>query len=211
MSDTKRGLLVDFGGVLTTNVFQSFKSFCHREGLPEDTIKQTFRERGEGLSLLRQLERGEIESDEFERRFAPVIGVDDSDNLVGRLFQDMGPDEAMLDAVRAARRSGIKTGLISNSWGAGLQYDPGLLEELFDEVVLSGEVGMNKPDAEIFELAAEQLGVAPGDCVFVDDLRENCEGAEAVGMTAILHRGAEATVPRLEELLGVTLAGVSGS
>ena len=206
-----KGLLVDFGGVLTTNVFQSFKSFCRREGLPEDTIKETFRERGEGLSLLRRLERGEIESDEFERRFAPVIGVEDSDNLVGRLFQDMGPDEPMLDAVRAARGNGIKTGLISNSWGAGLQYDPGLLEELFDEVVISGDVGMNKPDAEIFELAAERIGVPPGECVFVDDLRENCEGAEAVGMTAVLHRGADGTVPRLEELLGVTLSGVPGT
>ncbi len=205
MTGAKRGLLVDFGGVLTTNVFQSFKSFCRREGLPENTIKETFRERGEGLALLRQLEKGEIESDEFERRFAPVIGVSDSENLVGRLFQEMGPDEAMLDAVRAARRQGIKTGLISNSWGAGLQYDPGLLEELFDEVVISGDVGMHKPDAEIFELAAERIGVPPSECVFVDDLRENCEGAEAVGMTAILHRGAERTIPELERLLGVEL------
>jgi putative hydrolase of the HAD superfamily len=203
--DAKRGLLVDFGGVLTTNVFQSFKSFCLREGLPEDTIKETFRERGEGLSLLRQLEKGEIESDEFERRFAPVIGVSDSENLVGRLFQDMGPDEPMLDAVRTARKNGIKTGLISNSWGAGLEYDPGLLEELFDEVVISGDVGMHKPDAEIFELAAEKIGVPPSKCIFVDDLRENCQGAEAVGMTAILHRGADGTVPRLEDLLGVKL------
>jgi epoxide hydrolase-like predicted phosphatase len=206
-----RGLLVDFGGVLTTNVFQSFKSFCRREGLPEDTIKETFRSNGEGLALLRQLERGEIESDEFERRFAPVIGVQDHDGLVGRLFADMGPDDAMLDGVRAARRSGVRTGLISNSWGAGLQYDPGLLEELFDDVVISGDVGMHKPEAEIFELAASRIEVPPAECVFVDDLRENCEGAEAVGMTAVLHRGADTTLPRLEELLGVSLAGVPGS
>jgi epoxide hydrolase-like predicted phosphatase len=207
LSDAERGLLVDFGGVLTTNVFQSFKSFCRREGLPEDRIKETFRERGEGLALLRQLERGEIESDEFERRFAPVIGVGDSGNLVGRLFQDMGPDEPMLDAVRTARRSGIRTGLISNSWGAGLKYDPQLLGELFDEVVISGDVGMHKPEPEIFELAAARIGVPPPGCVFVDDLRENCAGAEAVGMTAILHRGSERTLPRLEELLRVKLIG----
>jgi putative hydrolase of the HAD superfamily len=200
-----RGLLVDFGGVLTTNVFGSFKAFCRREGLPEDTIKETFRERGEGLALLRRLERGEIDSDEFERRFAPVIGVDDSDGLVGRLFQDMGPDDAMLDAVRAVRRAGIPTGLISNSWGAGLPYDPALLDELFDEVVISGDVGMHKPEPEIFELAAARIGVPAPRCVFVDDLRENCAGAEAVGMTAILHRGAERTLPRLEQLLGLRL------
>jgi putative hydrolase of the HAD superfamily len=49
------------------------------------------------------------------------------------------------------------------------------------------------------------VGLTPAECVFVDDLRENCEGAEAVGMTAVLHRGAERTLPRLEELLGVEL------
>ena len=52
---------------------------------------------------------------------------------------------------------------------------------------------------------AERIGLAPPDCVFVDDLRENCEGAEAVGMTAVLHRETDRTLDRLEELLGVPL------
>jgi len=64
---------------------------------------------------------------------------------------------------------------------------------------------MHKPEPAIYELGAERVGLPPADCVFVDDLRENCEGAEAVGMTAVLHRGAERTLPRLEELLGVQL------
>ena len=72
--------------------------------------------------------------------------------------------------------------------------------------MISGDVGMHKPEPEIFLLGAERIGLPPEECVFVDDLRENCEGAEAVGMTAILHRGAEGTVPELERLLGVTLA-----
>jgi epoxide hydrolase-like predicted phosphatase len=112
----------------------------------------------------------------------------------------------MLGAVRRSRAAGIKTGLISNSWGNGLAYDPALLDELFDAVVISGEVGMHKPEPEIFHLGAERIGVAPEECVFVDDLRENCAGAEAVGMKAILHRGAEGTLPQLEELLGVPLS-----
>jgi HAD superfamily hydrolase (TIGR01509 family) len=99
----------------------------------------------------------------------------------------------------------VRTGLISNSWGEGLPYDKDLLGELFDGIVISGDVGMHKPEPEIFELGAERIGVPPSDCVFVDDLRENCEGAEAVGMTAILHRGADETLPRLKELLGITL------
>src|SRR5258705_9933521 len=112
----------------------------------------------------------------------------------------------MVGAVRRGRRAGIKTGLISNSWGEGLAYEPALLDELFDAVVISGDVGMHKPEPEIFLLGAERIGVAPGDCVFVDDLRENCAGAAAVGMTAILHRGAEGTLPQLEELVGVPLS-----
>jgi putative hydrolase of the HAD superfamily len=197
-----KGLLVDFGGVLTTNVFDSFKAFCRAEGLPEDSVKNMFRERGEGLALLRRLETGELTADEFSAQFAPLLGVS-AEGLVERLFGGVAPDEPMVEAVRRARAAGIKTGLISNSWGNGLAYDPGLLDELFDAVVISGDVGLHKPQPEIFLLGAERIGAAPAECVFVDDLRENCAGAEAVGMTAILHRGSVGTLPQLEELLGV--------
>ena len=76
---------------------------------------------------------------------------------------------------------------------------------MFDAVVISGEVGLHKPDPEIFHLGCEKVGLAPEECVFVDDLKENCAGAEAVGMTAVLHRGADTTLPELERLLGVEL------
>jgi len=198
-----RGLIVDFGGVLTTNVFQSFKQFAEAEGLDRDAVKRAFKEDREALGLLRQLEKGEITHEEFEPRFGARIGVQDTDGLVGRLFAGVGPEEAMLDAVRRAREGGIRTGLISNSWGEGLSYDDAPLSELFDAVVISGDVGMHKPEPEIFRLGAEKIGVPPEECVFVDDLRENCAGAEAVGMTAILHRGPESTLPELERLLGL--------
>jgi epoxide hydrolase-like predicted phosphatase len=200
-----RGLLVDFGGVLTTNVFQSFKQFAEAEGLDRDAIKRAFRDDPEALGLLRRLEKNEITVEEFEPRFAERIGVpeDRVDGLVGRLFAGVGPEERMLDAVRRARGAGLKTGLISNSWGEGLAYDQAMLEQLFDAVVISGDVGLHKPDAAIFRLGAERLGVPPEECVFVDDLRENCAGAEAVGMTAILHRGPDSTLPELERLLGI--------
>jgi epoxide hydrolase-like predicted phosphatase len=199
-----KGLIVDFGGVLTTNVFDSFKAFCRAEGLPEDSVKNMFREQGEGLALLRQLEKGELSSQEFSQQFAPLLGAS-PDNLVERLFGGVGPDEPMVDAVRRARAAGIKTGLISNSWGEGLAYDQAMLDELFDAVVISGDVGLHKPQPEIFLMGAERIGIAPEECVFVDDLRENCAGAETVGMTAILHRGSDGTLPQLEELLGIPL------
>jgi len=195
---------VDFGGVLTTNVFDSFKAFCEKEGLDPDAVKRLFREDPVALAELRRLERGELSEDEFSVRFGPMLGVSDTEALVDRLFAGMGPDEPMIEAVKTAKRSGIRTGLISNSWGRG-RYDREAFPEMFDGVVISGEVGLHKPDAEIFLMGAERIGVAAEECVFVDDLRENCDGAAAVGMTPILHRGADTTLPELERLLGLRL------
>ena len=199
-----KGLLVDFGGVLTTNVFDSFKAFCEKEGLDPNSVKRLFREDPVALAELRRLERGELTEDEFSVRFGPMLGVSDTEQLVDRLFAGMGPDEPMIEAVKTAKRSGIKTGLISNSWGRG-RYDRDAFPEMFDGVVISGEVGLHKPDAEIFLMGAERIGVPAEECVFVDDLRENCDGAAAVGMTPILHRGADTTLPELERLLWLEL------
>jgi epoxide hydrolase-like predicted phosphatase len=200
-----KGLLVDFGGVLTTNVFDSFRAFGEAEGLDPQTVKRAFREDPEALGLLRELERGDIAVEDFEPRFGSRIGVSNTDGLVGRLFGGVGPDDRMLEAVRRAGAAGVRCGLISNSWGTGLDYDRSMLEELFHGIVISGDVGMHKPEPEIFLLGAERIEVPPAECVFVDDLRENCAGAEAVGMTAVLHRGADSTLPRLEELFGLEL------
>jgi putative hydrolase of the HAD superfamily len=201
-----KGLLIDFGGVLTTNVFESFRAFCRDEGIDPERIKALFRSSPEALATVRALEKGEVSEHEFAERFGELLELDPvrRPGLVDRMFGHIQPDEAMVDALRRARGQGVRTGLISNSMGAG-RYDRSTFPELFDGVVISGDVGMHKPQPEIFVLGAERAGVAPEECVFVDDLRENCEGAEAVGMTSVLHRGAETTLPRLEELLGVSL------
>jgi putative hydrolase of the HAD superfamily len=199
-----RALIVDFGGVLTTNIWAAFAKFCDAAGLAPDAVLELFRSDPEALVLLRKLETGELEPEEFEPRFGALLGVADADGLIERLFAGLDPDETMISAVRAARDAGVRTGLISNSWGMGI-YDRGAPTELFDAAVISGEVGLHKPQPEIFLMACERLGVEPGSSVFVDDLRENCAGAEAVGMTAVLHRDAAETVARLEELLGVPL------
>jgi epoxide hydrolase-like predicted phosphatase len=118
----------------------------------------------------------------------------------------MKPDDTMISAVRDLRVAGIKTGLISNSWSTG-HYDRDLLALIFDESLISGELGMHKPEPEIYLLATERLEVKPEACVFVDDLRENCDGAEAVGMLPLRHRTPEETIPKLAELTGVELEG----
>jgi putative hydrolase of the HAD superfamily len=201
-----RGLLVDFGGVLTTNVFDSFRAFCADEGLDPETIRRLFRDDRRALEYVRGLERGELSEQQFAERFGELLELEQGRRagLVDRMFGHIRPDDEMVAALRRARAHGIRTGLISNSMGAG-RYDRSSFPELFDAVVISGDEGIHKPQPEIYELGCERVGLAPADCVFVDDLRENCEGAEAVGMTAVLHRGAQQTLPRLEELLGVEL------
>ena len=199
-----KGLLVDYGGVLTTNVFDSFREFCVGEGLDPDAIMRVLREDPRAIVLVRGLETGAATRQEFEEGFGELLGIDDREGLVDGMFAGVRPDETMQAAVRRARAAGVRTGLITNSMGDTV-YDRSTFEELFDGVVISGEVGLHKPQPEIFLLGAERAGVEPRDCVFVDDLRQNCEGAEAVGMTAVLHRGADTTLPELERLLGVEL------
>ena len=199
----QKALLVDFGGVLTTDIWSSFAAFCEQRGLDAGAAKQLFRDDPDALATLRGLETGEVEPAEFERRFAALLGTE-PDGLVEGLFAGLQPDQPMLEAVGRARDAGVPTGLISNSWVMDHYTDE--IRSLFDEVVISAEVGLHKPQPEIYLLAAERLGVDPEDCVFVDDLRENCAGAEAVGMTAVLHRDSAETISRVEELLGVPLA-----
>ena len=118
------------------------------------------------------------------------------------MFAGMLPSEPMIAAVRAARAAGIRTGLVSNSWSTS-HYDRGLLAELFDA---RRDLGRGRPaQAAARDLPARRRAArasSPASCVFVDDLRENCAGAEAVGMTAILHRDPGGDVARLEQLLG---------
>jgi epoxide hydrolase-like predicted phosphatase len=198
-----RGLLVDWGGVMTSDVFESFRAFCEREGISPEAVGEKFRNDRASRELLIGLETGELAEAEFEPRFASTLGVP-APGLIDRLFSGGRLDEAMLSAVRRARAGGIRTGLISNSWGTR-RYDRELLAELFDGVVISGEVGMRKPTPAIYELGAERIGLEPAACVFVDDLPFNLKPAAELGMATVRHRDAEQTIAELERLLAVDL------
>ncbi|MFD9735534.1 HAD-IA family hydrolase [Umezawaea sp. NPDC059074] len=125
----------------------------------------------------------------------------------GGVLTDFGDDGAveppLLTVVREVRGRGVKTGLLSNA--DGLWAPPREWAGLFDVAVVSGEVGMAKPDVDIYLLAAERLGLAPGECVFVDDLAVNVRGAAEAGMVGVHHTSVAATVGELEVLLGVPL------
>jgi putative hydrolase of the HAD superfamily len=206
----RKGLLVDYGGVLTTPIIDSFQSFCTDLGLPRDLVGQVFLSAYEGGddSVICQVETGRITLDQFAVGMAEALSAEagvpmDPDTLVSRLFDQVELDERMLDAVATLRRAGVRTALLSNSWGES-GYPRERFPDLFDAVVISGEVGLRKPDAPIYRLAADRIGLAPPDCVFIDDLEHNVRAAEALGMAGVVHRGdADETLPRVAELLGL--------
>lgn len=198
-----RGLLVDFGGVLTTNVFTSFARFCEAEGLDADVVKQLFRSDAEARDLLERLECGTLSEPDFETRFGARLGLP-ADGLIERLFSGIEPDAAMIGAVASAREQGVVTGLLSNSWGMATDYDA--LGDIFDGKVISAQEGMRKPDPRIYPLAAERMGLAPHEIVFVDDLGFNLKPAKQLGMATVLHEETARTIAALEDHLGVQLS-----
>ena len=101
------GLLVDYGGVLTTNVWESFRAFCEAEGLDRDEVKKALpRATRRRCALLRRLEAGELTEETFAPLFGPLLGMreDRYEGLVDRLFAGMQPEQAMIDALRARPR-----------------------------------------------------------------------------------------------------------
>jgi epoxide hydrolase-like predicted phosphatase len=197
------GLLIDWGGVLTSNLFSSFRDYCVRVEIDPQTLRGRFGSDPAFRELLIALEKGALAEDEFERRLAPLLGVE-PDGLIDGLFAGVHPDAAMVEAVRRARAGGIRTALVSNSWGVH-RYPHDLFDELFDGVVISGEERIRKPSRRMYELGAERAGVAPQLCVYVDDLPFNLEPAEKLGMATVHHTSAEQTIPELERLLGLSL------
>jgi epoxide hydrolase-like predicted phosphatase len=199
-----RALVVDYGGVLTGPLDEAMRAWCEGDGIDNDhfrTLMATWlRDTDPGANPAYRLERGEITGPEFERLLAGELRSNDgrpltADGMLRRMFDGFQAAPAMVDVVRRVRAAGHPTALLSNSWG--LDYDRTDWDRLFDVTVISGEVGLRKPEPEIYLLTAERLGVAPADCVFVDDLGPNVRAAEQVGMTGIRHVDAAQTVAEL--------------
>jgi putative hydrolase of the HAD superfamily len=199
----RTALLIDWGGVLTTNLFTSFHAYCLKAEIDPKLLLGRFRDDPEARELLIALEKGQLDELSFERQFAALLEVE-PDGLIDGLFEGVQPDEAMVAAVRLAREAGVRTALVSNSWGVH-RYPHDLFEVLFDGVVISGEEGMRKPSKRMYELGAERAGVSPEVCVYVDDLEFNLTPARELGMATVHHTSSERTIPELERLLEVEL------
>lgn len=201
-------LIVDFGGVLTTSMADSFAAFVNGEGVDGRHLHDVlFSNYGEG-SLVHGIETGRVTMEEFERELATRLRTTTgdpvaADGLVKRMFAGARADTRMINAVRKARESGLRTALLSNSWGNRDSYEFEHFDTLFDAVVISGEVGLRKPDPAIYALAAREVGVPAEQCVFVDDIATNVRGAVAAGMVGIHHSDAGTTIEELEALFGI--------
>jgi len=197
----RSAVLLDWGGVMTTSLFDSFATFCVTEDLDPDALRDLFRTDRDARTLLIEFECGRIDEDEFEPRLGAALGVADPGDLVGRLMAGAKLNRLMVAGVRRLHADGVPTGLVSNSWGTR-RYPRELLEELFDGVVISGDEGFRKPDPRMYELGAERIGAQPGECIFVDDLEHNLAPARELGMAAVHHVSAAETLAEVDRLLG---------
>lgn len=209
-----RGLLVDWGGVLTSGLSDALRLWADKDDLDYDTYFTAITDwiaatpvEAE-LNPIHSLERGLIAVPDFERKLAAVLLRRDgrpveAEGLIERMFAHFEHAPQMSALVRRARAKGFRTALVSNSWGN--TYPRDTWDGMFDTIVISGEVGLRKPEPEIYQLTCERLGLEPAECVFVDDMQPNVLGARKVGMTAILHTSYDETRRELEALFGADL------
>jgi epoxide hydrolase-like predicted phosphatase len=210
-----RALVVDWGGVLTVGMDEAMGDWAASEGIDVDHYFRTIRDllgpdaaNAALTNPVHAMERGEIEVPHFEQvlaaRLRTVSGAPvQAEGLLSRMFAAFAHAPAMSEVVRRGRAAGLRTGLLSNSWGDHYMRDG--WDELFDAVVISGEVGMRKPEARIYHHMAELLRVRPNECVFVDDMVVNVRGAVEAGMIGVHHTTFDATVVELEAIFGMVL------
>lgn len=216
MPDTQaRGIIIDWGGVLTSPLKPSIDGWLTGEGIDAAGYRRVMKGWVDGAYKLNglanpihALERGEVDPADFERALAAELRrVDGSavpaEGLLRRMFAGFEPVQPMYAMLRKARAAGLRTCLLSNSWGN--RYPTELFDELFDATVISAEVGMRKPEERIFRHTVELFGEEPEACVFIDDIVHNVEAAQALGIGGIHHRDPDVTIAEVERLTGARL------
>ena len=200
------GLLVDFGGVLTVPLHTAFAQLADELGLPPRTALGLLATHPGARQALAQHEIGQLDDEGFERAYAAALveagATGSTDGLLRRIGERLDLEPSMIDLVHRVRAHGVSVALVSNSLGRD-SYARIDLDALFDVVVISGRVGVRKPSRAIYRLACERLQRDPADCVLVDDLQQNLDGAARLGITGVLHHDPTVTIPRVEQLLGL--------
>ncbi len=214
MATAVRGVIFDWGGVITGPIIDTVQAWLTADGIDRESylavmhpwVQHAYGPQQQDTPI-HALERGEVTDAEFEQALASLLvttaGTEvPATGLLKRMFAASVISAQMLDLIRELRAGGLKIGLLSNSWG-GMQdaYPQRILDELFDAVVISGLVGMRKPEERIFRLAAARMGLDPAECVFVDDVEGNIEAARALGFCVVLHKEPAATKAELRALL----------
>ncbi|MET9340193.1 MULTISPECIES: HAD family hydrolase [unclassified Nonomuraea] len=203
-----KGVLIDWGGVLTTSMSEAVAGWIAADRLDGDHYRAVMRELLLQESVVHALERGEISAADFERDLAARLRTIDgtspvAEGLLSRMFLGFQRVDAMYDMLLRVRGAGIKTCLLSNSWAN--EYPRDGWDEVFDAVVISGEIGMRKPEPRIFEHALDLIGLRGPECVFIDDFEINIVAARELGIGVIHHTTPDTTIAELETLLRLPL------
>jgi putative hydrolase of the HAD superfamily len=204
---SRKAVIFDFGGVLTTSLDDCARAFSKECGLPDDAYLHAISVNPDGRRLYAELERGDITQEAWNSGIASLLGINGTD-LMCRALATLQPEPLLVEAARAIRRAGLKTAVLSNSMGMTPfnPYEPWGLEEAHDDVVLSEQVRMRKPDPHIYQLTLDRLGCRGQDCIFVDDIATNLPPARALGIATIHATDPTRTVQRLQDLLGRPLS-----
>ena len=198
----------DYGGVLTTPLADTFDAWMREDRIDPASLTDALRDWLAADSPVgnpvHRLETGAMTPSAFGALLGAQLrtvdgGALDTEHLLDRMFAELRPEPSMLELVGSLRERSVATALLSNSWGN--TYPMELLTPLFDVVVISGEVGLRKPDPAIYHHTLDARGVPAHRAAFVDDLRPNVDAAAAVGMHAILHTDTASTTSALTALI----------
>ncbi|MFB6725569.1 HAD family hydrolase [Kribbella sp. NPDC056345] len=204
MPASYRGLLLDFGGVLTTQMRLNSQAFERSEGLEPGAYVAALEKHPDGIDVYARLEVGQATQEDWNRVVGGILGIDPTD-LMRRALANLQPEPLIVGVAERARAAGIKIALLSNSFGLD-PYNPyedkGLWTDFFDAVVVSELEGVRKPSPLIYERALTALDLPGQQCIYVDDMASNLPPAELLGIRTVLHTtDPTATALQLESLL----------